>query len=543
MEEPTGQFTHPLPYKAKWAWFLSFAVGILVVFLFHNRFGLAWDDALQAIHGENCLNFYLSLGKDRSFQDFLNLALYGSVFEQFSAAVHRIFGYDDFFFLRGWLSGLTALGTAFLTVGLAHRLGAHAALWFAGLFLITNPQFWGQAFVNTKDVAFAAAYAAWWLSYLRWFHVGFNFNRWMVLSGLTLGLVIGLRINGLPLVAFTVLAGMAGWILKGRETGKTWKTIGFDYPYLPHLVVLVIGWTVMTITWPTALLNPIVNPISALLTFLDFPWPIVLQIGGSYFRAGEAPVYTFALEQFLSHPLWHYPLFVLGIMALIRRWRSGTAENRFTCIVLISWIFPLFLASLLDKYNSYNGVRQSLFLWPAYACLAALGLDHLRSWLVPEKRYWVFMTALVVLFMNLLLLVMYHPYSYTFRNSAVRLFAGGNNGFDGDYHALSYRVAAEWMDRIAMERILQGQMVPSVAVFADPYSSFCYRRFSKLNAGTIYTFQSEYDGRWSEFEFMVVLHPHQKRPKIQEIYGLKDRKIVHRIENNGHLYALIYQSL
>jgi hypothetical protein len=522
---------------------LAVALSLLCLILVFDRFGLAWDDGLQAFLGEHSLNFYLTLGADKSFLVLHNMASYGSVFETASALVHRLLGQEDIFMFRGLLIGLTAVAASFLTVRLATISGIGRFGWLAGLLLMTAPQFWGQAFINSKDIPFAAAYAAWWLSYILWFREGFRSDRWLIFSALSLGLVLGIRIAAIPLVGFTVCAGLTGWILQSRTEGLKWRDIVIKFPWKSHLFVLLIGWGFMTLIWPLALLNPVLNPIKAFQLFLSFPWAIEVFFAGEYYLSNDLPRHLFLVEQLLSHPLWCYPLYLLGICSLVERWRSRDPFQRFVCISLAFWILPLFLIFAISPFSSYNGVRHSLFLWPAFAWLSALGLHFLAGWFKQKgiASLWGFLIGGTAVLLNLTLLVSLHPFSYTYRNQTVSLFSGGANGFNTDYHAISYRLAAEWIDELALDYQSQNREPPSVLVWAPQHASLSYSYFVRSNQDARFTLSRPIEEFTDDFEYFVILHPYNRRPSLIDLFGLKQREMVHRIEEDGTLFCLVYR--
>lgn len=515
--------------------------GLLLILWVFDKFGTAWDDALQAFHGEFCLNFYLSGGSDRTFLGFHNMALYGAIFEELSAGFHRLLGMEDFFRFRGFLTGLTALACTLVTVRLAIISGARRYAWFAAGFLFFHPQFWGQAFINSKDIPFAAAYSFWWMSYICWFRDDFRPGKWMLLSASALGLTLGIRIGALPLIGFTVIAGAFGWILKCRKQKLPWIAVLKTYPWLFQIFVFVFGWAVMCLTWPTAFLDPIRAPINAFHTFLNFPWHIKVSFMNGAYTSNALPRFAFALEQFLSQPLWCIPVYLLGGWSLWKRWRSGDVFQRFLSICTLMWILPLFVIFAISPFSMYHGVRQTLFLWPAYAWLSALGLESIHIKL-SQARFpvrWLRIGAVLIIALNTVLLIQLHPFSYTYRNPVVRMLPGGINGFDGDYHALSYRLAAQWMNDLAKERNREGQASPTTAVFAELQSSMCYSRYINPELKTAYTYREE--GNLESYEFLVVLHPFQRHRSLIKRFGLNQRKVVHTIERKGQIYALIYQ--
>jgi hypothetical protein len=513
----------------------------LAAFVF-NDFGLAWDDGLQAFLGEHSLNFYLTLGDDRSFLSLSNMASYGSVFETFSAAIHRILEMQDIFFLRGYLIGLTALAATLIVIRLAYLSLLSHWSWFAGMFLITSPQFWGQAFVNSKDVPFAAAYVAWVMSYTMWYKKEFHSRKWMLLSALFLGFVLGIRIASIPLVGFTACAGFAAWTLALRARKLSWKEALFGFPVMKHLMVFGLGWLVMTCIWPLALLNPVFNPVKAFQLFISFPWDIGVFFAGEEYRSNSLPRYVFSVEHFLSHPIWIYPLYFCGVLYAIERWNTKDTLQRYFCCMLLLWLLPLQVIFLVTPFSMYNGVRQTLFLWPAYALLATWGLVFMKNFIFQNARLRLWTGSSIgtlVVYANLILLITLHPYSYTYRNVCVNFFPGGANGFNTDYHALSYRAAAQWFDVLTLERLANGEKIPSVLIWAPEHATLSYSYFIQTPQNAEFTSAVQVSD-YKKYDYFVVLHPYQLRQDNILLHELGDKRLIHAIRNGDVLYTSIY---
>jgi hypothetical protein len=365
----------------------------------------------------------------------------------------------------------------------------------------------------------------------------------MILSGLAVGLLLAIRIGGLPLLVFTMIAGYGGWILSERSDGRDWVSIAKGNPLLQHFLVLVVGWFVMAVTWPTAIIDPIWNPLNAFFEFSSFSYGIFVQLFGETCRCTDLPWYAFWLEQFLSHPLWCYPFFVIGIWVLIKRWRSADQIGRFDSLVMVFWILPLFLIFVIKPFPVYNGVRHTLFLWPGLAILAGLGAEWIWGVLKDKGRKQLALgIPLLAIVLNAAVLVIYHPFSYTYRNALVYMLPGGINGFDSDYHALSYRLAAEYINDLAEERELTGEETLKVAVLADKnFTQFTYSYFSSDKVSV--TFGTEFKGPayWDEFDYVIGLHAFEKNPVVAEEFGLLRRTVVKRIERMGKIYAIVYE--
>lgn len=405
---------------------------------------LAWDDGLQANYGRLVLNYFLSGGADKGYEEFINLKYYGATFEVLSAVVHRLLG-DDLYAFRAFLIGAVSMLGGAWTILLGKRLGLGRWAWLAGLLLLLHPQFWGQAFVNSKDIPMLTATVGWWLAYLRWADSGFRWNgKWLV-ACLALGLLLSIRVMALVAVPGPLLVGFLGWWRERPAKERSAPgTLLRAYPWLSHLAIFPVAWVVMIACWPFALENPLTGPFQAVHHFLTFPFKMMVEVAGEVYSSHELPRYTILLEHFLAQPLVWVFLLLVGLGRTCRMaWAREDSALRLLASVAL-WVAPLQILFLLHPGVTYHGVRHTLFLWPAYALLAAAGARAVIVWIrrgPATTRRWIPAMLLALILVHVLRLIAWHPYAYVYRNPVTQLFPGGYTGFSGDYHGLSVKAA------------------------------------------------------------------------------------------------------
>src|SRR4051812_44797850 len=149
-------------------WDRLYAIGLLaagvVVLLTFADYGITWDEPLHVEYGARTLNWYLSLGGDRSFLDFQNLYLYGALHDTLVALLARILpldAYDTTHLAGGLLGLLGAIGCH----RLATEFAGKRAGFLAAVLLLATPDWWQHSFNNPKDIPFAVA-AIWPLVFL-----------------------------------------------------------------------------------------------------------------------------------------------------------------------------------------------------------------------------------------------------------------------------------------------------------------------------------------------------------------------------------------
>ncbi|HEX3444939.1 MAG TPA: glycosyltransferase family 39 protein [Chthoniobacterales bacterium] len=435
---------------------------LLIIFTFRD-YGMSWDQAPTRAYGESVVHFYSSLGQDTTARtrDPNNAYLYGGLFEILSPGVERLtrLGWPEARNLTSALFGLIGIWAAF-------RLGAIAFGPIVGLsaalFLSLTPVYYGHAFINPKDIPFAALYALS-LSYVLGLALEFPELRWSttVKAGLAIGGALGMRVGGLillPLLAGSLLAS-AFWNLKRievRAVGKKLLTSG-----VAHFgAVLICAWLVMLFFWPFAWKShkgiPFFGvpdfraPFVALQEFSKYGWLGRVFFEGHLLRPSELPAHYLLTLFANSLPEFVLAGWILGIIALVRgfyqRRRVLTRTSLSATIIFVAGAAPI-TAIIVSHALLYDNFRQVLFTIPPLIVLSAAGV-------------WAFARTFQNQMIHLVLVIGYtlgivttvadmralHPYEYIYFN---RLIAGGmeqaNQQFEMEYWGTSFREAALWL--------------------------------------------------------------------------------------------------
>ena len=280
--------------------YLWIALAYLVIaMLTVSHYGLTWDEGVQSRYGELVLRYYASRFADRSAIEFLNLQLYGPLFESSAAAVYRFFPEHEIDIRHALIAF-----TGFLTIlgaGVAcARLEGSGGL--ASLALLMTPQFYGHSFNNSKDIPFACA--------ATWFFVALlsllerKRPRDVVLLGLAGGAMLGIRVGGLLLVA---IAAVIVALTRERR-----MLVGFT-------TSVVIAWIVMVAVWPWAHANPILNPLRAFQASTTFPsrYPVLFE--SSFVMSNELPRRYLVEMLAITTPIGVLALAIIGVVVCARR--------------------------------------------------------------------------------------------------------------------------------------------------------------------------------------------------------------------------------
>ncbi len=426
----------------------------LVLFTFLD-YGITWDEGVQNRYGRRLVRWYATAGDDTSATTQNDLYWYGGFFELVVQGAARLSGlgvYEN----RHLVNALFGLVGFVAVWGLGSHLGGAAAGFAAMLILALTPGYYGHLFANPKDLPFACLYAlAAWLVLRASDREPTPGWRDVMAVGAAVGLAAGTRVAGLSLLPFAGALWLATLWLRTREAeaSRPWpqwsKAVRLAMAWAGTLTV---GWMVMLVFWPWALLDPIRNPLRALGKFSRF-WNPDLLWEGEIIAAADVPRTYIVKSLAYGLPELYFLAFLLGAVALVAflrsAWREPGSRRRLLQglwlaalpIVPVVWV-------MVNHTPLYNGYRHLLFVIPFLAVLAGLGVvGFMGSASVPRRLRQAAVVVLGVLgALTVVDAVQLHPYQYVYFN---RLLAGGLPGavdrFDADYWGASYKEGVEWM--------------------------------------------------------------------------------------------------
>lgn len=431
-------------------------LALLVVLLTVRDYGISFDEEIQQRYSEQVVRYYESRSKDREATYFGDLYLYGGLFELAAGLATRAVALDPFE-VRHLLGAVAGLICVLGLWKLVRTVSGSRAAFVAGLFLLLTPRFYGEIFLNPKDVPFAAGYV-WSLYYL--VRVFQRLPRpaasLLFRAGLAIGLALSVRVGGLVLLAYLGLLCAVHALGKLPSTRGVIPRIRLLFRLtVAFLAVAAIAWGVMLAFWPWAQQNPLVNPILALERVTHFPWPGRVLLAGTWHSARSLP-WTYAPHFFLvTLPEAILALLAVGIgLGLVSAARrrpfaaGGSGSERrekgiLVAFLLFAVVFPVAYVAV-KKSVLYNGIRHLLFVLPPLVGLAALVLEALlrtRPLRRPAGRV-VAGVLLIVLWLPAVHgLVHLHPVQYIYFNRLVGGVAGAAGRYDMDYWRASFREA------------------------------------------------------------------------------------------------------
>lgn len=430
--------------------FVSVATALFIIMpVMSYNSGISGDEqGYHYKHGQNVYNYFATLGKDSSALHYDNsvLHLYGPAFDLFTVIVIKVFNVEKVFEVRHMINAWSGWLAILITGLLATMLAGWRAGVMALIFMFLSPRFLGHSFNNPKDIPFAMA-TIMTLYFMIRFLKEFPKPRWgtVLLTGLGIGMAIGVRVGGLLLIAYLFLFSGIYFLVTERIrnlfAGENMQRLGRLLLYL--ILISLIGYVLGILTWPYALQSPISNPLKAMDVMTNYATSIRQLFEGQIIWSNRAPWYYVPKYIVITIPLVvlsGVALFFLLIPKMERK-----LNYLWVFIIAFTFLFPVIY--IIDKEsNVYGGWRHSMFIYPSIVIAACIGFATLLR--LTGNRYLRYGVVVFIAGLSLLPLrhiIFNHPYEYIYYNE----LTGGTNGalgkYEMDYYYHSIKNGAEWL--------------------------------------------------------------------------------------------------
>lgn len=452
---------------------LVVVVGVVLMFVGGQRVGATWDERIHAV----MLEYFFLSGWYGSPDWFVNdepvtpigrwpYFVYAPVASLIAHAAAVMAGAEPW---GGFSDAAPAHAARHLGTVLIGALGIAAVVitakqitrswrWgiLAGALLASVPMWIGHGMFNVKDLPVGVGYSLVTLGFViilqpgfarggtgsRWPRVG----AWAAITGGVL-LAVGTRpASGFPMAitagtfAFLILAR---WLLQRHRSvvGESDETPGSARRMAIRILDLVgpflLGYVFLVALYPKGFANPLQLVKETLLISGRFPVNDAVVTNGVWLS--QPPPWWYL-------PTWfgaQLPLLVIaGAFIFVFAWTAGVIrlrQGKRIAPMTVAWLvmsipvslqvvlFPLL--AIAAQSTMYNAVRQFLFVPPAMAVLAALGIQalwhRLASMSPGTKRQAVHyvVVALVALGLTVPMLaqIRLFPYTYTYFNALTAL--------------------------------------------------------------------------------------------------------------------------
>jgi hypothetical protein len=427
---------------------------LLIAFTFRH-YGVTWDEDVRSTYGEYIVRWYASWFHDKSALSYFNLSLQGGFFNVLERLARRVspFGGFETSHLLNALFGLLGGVGAYR---LGKLVGGAAAGFYAALFLMLTPAFYGHSFNNPVDVP-AATITVFALYYLLKSLPGLPSVApgLAVKLGVVIGLGLALRAGAVLLISYVVIAWALWWFTRTLPfSGPAGAKLDFRHAFwrLAAALAIVCGvaYVVMLAWWPAAQVRPFYQPAKALWWASHFEFDFTVFFDGRWISNRHLPRYYVFKWFLITLPEFFFAALaagaVLSVRVLARERLKAVRDDRTLAIavLLVAACLPVVYAAVAHPAE-YDGTRHYLFILPPLAVLCGLAVARLTA-----RRSAAGIAALAAIAGSLLLTAndmrQLHPHQYVYFN---RLFAGGlrkaSSLYETDYWGNSYKEGVDWV--------------------------------------------------------------------------------------------------
>ncbi len=447
---------YPLGSSRYWDVLASALLAALLLFVVatFQQHGISNDEPVQHTYGRLLLDFYSSGFTDLRAFDYLNLHLYGGLFDIIAAALEPLVSLSVWD-LRHLLSALFGIGGIVFAGLTARYIAGPRAGCLAAVLLGLTGAWSGALFTHTKDVPFAAAMiAATYFTTRLVSHLHAPRRSDLIGTGLAIGAALGLRVGGLFAVIYLLVSLAVVLVPRQRNLADWQQTL--RQLWAPLALIALIALVVMALAWPWSVMGWH-NLFDAATQFSHFSFDMKTQLAGRMYEIGDVP---------RTYLLWYLAVrlpelllagLALGtVLAARLLWQRQVTATLLTTLlpVLLAGLFPL-AYTLATSPALYNGIRHFTFVVPPLAVLAALGVDGLLSRVRAHRVVMLLVTAVLLAtgLDNLLLLVRLHPYQYVAYNHLIGGTAGAYERYELDYWSDAARESALLLNHLLRDEL------------------------------------------------------------------------------------------
>jgi hypothetical protein len=472
---------------------------VAIALLTCRDYAISNDEGVQHHYGELIIAYYGSGFRDQSLFSFQNLYLYGGMFDIIAVSLSHVIPVDPYD-LRHVLCALMGIGGIAAAAATARLIAGPRAGLIAAISLTLCGAWYGAMFNHTKDIPFAAAMMGATLFLIR---IARRLPQPragdIAAFGLLAGAALGERVIGLLLVIYVGFAIVLylPWQANGRAR---W---GFAAKSLVSILpALALAYVVMILAWPWAALAPL-NPIRGLLAFSEFNYSIRTLLAGKIYEMADVPRLYAPIYIAIRVPLIMLFSAVLTILSvqLLGRASNSRLQHREITLVSLMVIFPL-ACQVIFHGPAFTGLRHFLFLIPALAVLAGIGLDKALAALRTRGRIAAGGGLAVVaacFLWDAVTLVRLHPYEYLFYNSMVGGLEGASRRYDLDYWFSSMPEAINRLEAY-LRRTAPGDPNWPTEVYSV---AVCGERLPFEKAVTLPQLHWDFMAEWNQSQFFI----------------------------------------
>ena len=418
---------------------------LIIIFLYSVycslQLGMSWDVLFHYELGKDRLDYLFSLGMNKVNEiTYENSKLYPGVystvlafFVQFSPRTYII---ESIYLINLFFSILAVFGIYKISKKLFNKQIAQLTF----IICFFNPIFFGHMSMNSIDPITAFANVWFFYTILKYLEKQNTKkrNKYIIVSGLCLGLGIGIRHSFvatlIPIFLFSILEI---FYFKSIINKKFLiKIFFFDY-----IKVLIIAYFLMVLFWPHTHQNIFVLPLKFAIEGFSYAWgvPFMLHNGETIATSAFPKNYIlvnlfYKMPEFIILSFVIFIFFFLKIKLFMKKISKGF--NFKVSIILLIIFFPNFLL-LISPYNVYNGLRLFLYIIPFISIIPAILIFFLYKEIKNNVYKFTLTLVIILQFFFLFNFFSISPFHYSYVNIFAGKYSDNSEKFENDYWGIS----------------------------------------------------------------------------------------------------------
>ena len=405
------------------------------------QLGPTWDSSFYYEVGKDRLDYLFSLGSNEVDKNIVARRFLTGTYSTISAFFVQFFPrkyiLESLYFINLSFSILAIFGIYKITKELFNKKIGQITF----LLCFFNPIFFGHMAMNSNDTILAFSNIWFFYTVLKYFKNQEKINKknkYVILSGLSLGLGIGVRysfiVTLIPIFLFLLLEIFYLKILVSKRFSK--KIFFQDF-----IKVLIIAYFFMVLFWPHTHQNIFILPFKIALESLSFGFGVPLILfNGEIFQSHVLPKSYILINLFYKMPEFVILSFILFICFFFKigPYFKKKIKGFYSKILLIFIIilFPSFLF-FASSYGIYDGIRLFLYIIP-YICIIPAILIFFLLKMIKDNLY-KFIFAFLILLQIFFLFNFFSltPYHYVYLNIFAGKYSENSKKFENDYWGVS----------------------------------------------------------------------------------------------------------
>ena len=421
-----------------------FTVTLLFLFAFYCALnvGISWDDLFHIDLGNRRLKYLLSFGNDYrvttlpSDQKF-HPGFYYTLIAFFIKMFPKTYEIETLHLANYLFSISTIFGISKISSELFNKKVGKIVF----LLCFFNPIFFGHMTFDENDVI--VAFSNIWATYLiiRYFknqEINKKRNRYVILTGLTIGLGLSVRLVFLGTLIPIITIFFLDILLLKKLTNKKFA---FNKLFVDVIKVLIIAYIIMVSCWPETHENIFILPFKLLIESFDLIIGISLGLlNGNFYNTVETPKFYLIINLLYKLPEFILLSCLVFVYLILKNKSFFNSKFEFFNTKLILILFIIAFPNLLlwfSPYKIYDGLRLFLYLIPYICIIPGLAIYYL---IINYKNHIskILLTTIFSLFAYYLLIFFsLTPYQYIYLNILSGDFSKAHKKFENDFWAVS----------------------------------------------------------------------------------------------------------